>query len=232
MSKNPSNKLIIEWSALKGALVVVIFSLIIGIAGLVSSHLYRDEMNDWERLQRNNLGKIQAEYSQIQEILSVTDTFYYTEFKKMMAESFFQIEQNTLPEDRRLNMVEQVLTVKEKIEGIVRQLKILTARWGSTYSEQSLYSVPAIATQPDFKVYETKLTLELGLLHEVDVLRLLKSIEFQRPAGLFNIKSCDVKRIAEIKLNEPVKPYFQATCVLLWYIARIEKAEDHDKEKK
>jgi hypothetical protein len=207
---------ITDWSVLFKALIVLTLSLIISALLILGSQQYGNAMTKWEREQRSQLGNIQAKYSLLQETLEIVKTGYFKKFNQLIDKAFFINEPKlTLPKQR--------LKMFNEIKRLLSELPLFKANYD--LSETIQYNAPdKFIIEPEFKTYQTALTLTLDILHEGDVLELAQAIEFQQFAGLFNWHTCHIKRIREtIDLKDVSQPYFNATCVLVWYISKIEK---------
>jgi hypothetical protein len=205
----------IDWKSLFSPLMILILSLIISAGMIWASQEYDKVMAQWEREQRRQLGDVQAKYLRLQETLEIVETGYFNTFNQLTEKGFFiNIPQLTLPE-QRLKMINE-------IKKLLSQLPLFKANYD--LSETIHYKAPEnFIIEPELKTYQTALTLTLDILHEADVLELIQAIEFQQFTGLFNWHSCHIQRISEtIDLKNASQPYFNATCVLVWYISKIE----------
>lgn len=214
--KQESSQLI-DWSVLRSALMVLAVSLILGASLLIGSQGYYASFTHWEMEQRNILGQLEAEYAKIQETLEITDTFYYQTFNEFKNKGFFQAHLETSLQEQRLKML-------TNIKEIIPRLK-LPALANYELVAQTSYKVP-FQIEPQLKVYETKLILTLGLLHEEDVLQLIETVGGQQFTGLFNLQKCEIKRLQNlIDVKEVSKPNLNAMCILAWYTSTLEKEE-------
>lgn len=204
-----------DWLELLNALIVLGLTIIISILLILGTQYYYNTNQEWENKQRQTFSQIQAEYTHVQEALEIVNSFYYETFNQFLKDGFFQETLIATIEEQRLKMVAD-------IESLIPQLLLPTpAHYELT--QATPYTTPNVTTEKQFKVYETKLILKLGLLHEEDVLKLIEAIEFQQLSGLFNLQQCDIKRTTDkINVKEITKANFEATCILTWYISTIE----------
>jgi hypothetical protein len=71
-----------------------------------------------------------------------------------------------------------------------------------------------------FKVYTSKMQLDLGLLHEYDLAALLDDLN-KNAAGLYSVSQCTMSRAnPEIKMDPKVEN-IKATCALDWYTVNL-----------
>lgn len=238
MSKNlPEIFSTIDWSALSSGLVVLGSALLLSLLLALGSQQYHRYTKDWELKMRNVFGSVNAEYSQVQDALTIVNTFYFKEFKALAGKDGFFKE--SYPPDMK---EQQLIAIEEKIESLLVTLKLpfgrVSSKLGSKKNllpgnEPGVYTTPHVPIVSPLKVYETLLVLELGLLHEGDLLRLLKSIEFQditsskgtaqAVSGLLNLENCTLERLEEEIDTTTVKAHLNAECTLAWYVATLEK---------
>jgi len=215
MKNEPSR---VDWSVFHRAFIALSFCVVLSVGLLIGSQYYYDYLTQWGLEQRNLFAQMQAEYSQVREALEIVDTFYYDTFNKLIKERFFQEKPQT-------SLEEQGLQIVSEIKNVIPDLKLPSP---VTYelTAKALYSKLPFSIDQQLKIYETKLILTLGLLHEGDLLKLIETIEFQRLAGLFNLLKCEIRRVQEeLDVKDVSKAYFNATCVLAWYVSTIEKSE-------
>jgi len=206
----------IDWSVLFKGLIALTLSLIISALLIWGSLQYGNAMTKWERKQRSQLGNIQAKYSRLQETLEIVETGYFQKFNQLTKKEFFINEPKLTLSEKRLKMINEIKSLLSK------QLLFKTSYFD--LSETRQYNAPArFIIEPELKTDQTALILTLDILHEADVLKLVQAIEYQQFAGLFNWHTCHIQRIREtIDLKDVSQPYFNATCVLVWYISKIE----------
>ncbi|MEO5367642.1 MAG: hypothetical protein H7831_15060 [Magnetococcus sp. WYHC-3] len=68
---------------------------------------------------------------------------------------------------------------------------------------------------PGFDLYRSRMLLTMGLLHEVDLLRLFDILE-EAELGLFNVRWCSLERRAPALGDTPLSPNVVAGCALDW----------------
>lgn len=191
---------------------------------------------DWRRLRRPLLG-----FGLVLVTVGLV-AYYADDFKR-------QQEQAVYAQQIELNQAQQkYLSSGQEREGIVRYLPVYQSllRTGFVGEEQriewierirqlhqqhKLFSVEyTIGQQEDvapsflptlgnFTLHRSKMKLELGLLHEMDVLLLLNGLRSQPTP--FIVRSCELVRPVGQKINTSVlTTNLQATCELEWYTLR------------
>jgi hypothetical protein len=204
----------IEWSTLSHALTVLIISLVMVGLLIGGSYQYRNQMNYWLRQQRNDFNKIETDYSHIQEALEIVDNLYLDKFYQLEKEGFFLNRAN-------LNIEEPHLKMFNEIKALLALVHPFSANY--ELSSKKNYQIPDLTVEDQFKTYETQLILKLTLLHEGDMLDLIKAIEIHQFTGLFNLQKCDIKQLNKIiDVKDVSKAYLEVTCTLNWYISHIE----------
>jgi hypothetical protein len=210
----------IEWSVLLGALIALSLSLIMCLVMILGSYQYYDTIAKWGKEKNNEFGEIDSKYARTQEALEKSKNFslYQRRFKRLKKKGFFS--------NRTVNIDEQRAEIQNNLYAILKRQPLFSQKF--QVLEKTRYSFPNIVIEEQFKVYETSINfLDLGLLHEGDLLKLIKKIENhnQKFAGLFNFKKCELKRNYGNDIDETnsSKPHINANCVLNWYTSRIEK---------
>ncbi len=213
--ESTDSKASLEWSTLSGALIVLSLSLSISAVLVVSSYQYRNYIERWTRQQRSDFNKIETEYSQVQEALEIVDNLYLDKFYQLEKEGFFLNRLNINLEAARPKMLDD-------IKAILSKLPLFSANF--EVSGKQIYEVLDLFVAPEFKTYETQLVLKFSLLHEGDMLNLIKAMEFHNFTGLTNLQQCDIQRLNKsIDVKEVSKPYLDANCTLMWYVSNIEE---------
>lgn len=225
MSKNLlETSTAIEWSSLLSGLIILGFSLILGAIIIISTQQYYNYVKDWNNQQNRILKQVKFESEKLQQALDIVNQDYLTTFNQLKKEGFFLLDTPLTVEEQRLKMHQEINTFFSRSDEKLFPGGEYTLSELKPYIPMSEPEQPIFRTEPAFKTYENSLILKLGLLHEEDVLDLIKGIEFQSFVGLFNLQSCDIRRLPRhIDVKDISKPYFQANCVLVWYTSRIEK---------
>ena len=118
---------------------------------------------------------------------------------------------------------EQRLSWIEALQAINAELKLPILR----YEIGQRAPVPLTRASFDasrLHLYRTPMTLEIGALHEYDVVTLLQQLA-ARGAGLMDLSSCRFSQSGPIRFN-PRSANVQASCTLDWYTLQLDRAED------
>ncbi len=211
------NTFTIEWSALRNALIILTLSLIISFALIFYSDQNYNETYQWERQKDREFGAAEREYTIRQEELEKFTHFslYKKRYIQLKKEGFFLKDQKINIEEQRTKIRDDIDRLLHKHPLFSRELRVL---------EKKNYIEPHFVIEDKFKTYQIPIDLKLSLLHEGDLLKLIKEIEYyhRQSIGLFNWQKCDIKRNSEkIDKKDISKPYINADCVLNWFISRI-----------
>ncbi len=187
---------------------------------ILGSYQYYNTTAKWGEEKNEAFRKIDGKYARTQEALEKSKNFYFYrhKFNQLKKKGFFSTMTVNELDEQRVEIRNNLHDILDKQPLFSKQFQVL---------EKKRYSFPHIVIEEQFRVYETPITfLELGLLHEGDLLKLMRKIEKHNRnfAGLFNFKKCDLKRNGDnIDETNISKPYIHANCVLNWYTSRIEK---------
>ncbi len=208
----------IDWSAFSYAIIVLFVSLLASGGFIFISYEYTRELHDWKIRQEQVLADAERKYREVEESVAVLTPEDFNQFNRLVTLGFFKMAQEVTLEEVLLETTEQIKTV---LDTLLPLFKIPTVKWKFA-NQQTPYELPTI--QNAVQIYQMPLTLELGILHEADVLNLLQAIESQKNIGLFNIENCEIKRLSDnLVVTKIDKPYFEAICVLNWFMAKIEE---------
>lgn len=218
MPKKPSEESnITDWSALRTSLITFCLGLIIGILIILAVYQYHNYITNWEQQQRRDFGQIESKYVQLQQALKIVNNSYLEKYYQLKKEGFYS-------DANHLTIQEQYLNTSNNLRNLLARLPLFKKDSDYNFSAQEPYIIPKI-NDPKLKIYKTAINLKLSVLHEGNILKSLETIEFQQFSGLFNLQKCDIKRKhAEIDVTDVSKPYFNANCILVWYISVIEKS--------
>lgn len=208
----------IDWSAFSYAMVILFVSLLASGGFIFISYEYTSELYDWKIRQERALADAERKYREVEESAAVLTPEDFNQFNRLVTQGFFKMAQEVTLEEVLLETTEQIKIV---LDTLLPLFKIPTVKWKFA-NQQTPYELPMI--QNAVQVYRMPLMLELGILHEADVLNLLQAIESQKNIGLFNIENCEIKRLSDnLVVTKIDKPYFEAACVLNWFMAKIEE---------
>ena len=129
----------------------------------------------------------------------------------MMAEKKFAagyselVSSGALGDERRL---ERIQALRDAVE----MLKLPYARY--TISSQRAFSASYLPAGLAAPVYASQLELQVGLGHEVDLLRLIRKLGDD--PGLFHVKHCELTRVSQTNELSASQPNLIGECSVDW----------------
>lgn len=197
-----------DWSILRGSLILFAVCVVVSAGMLAGSYYFRQNM---EREYDGNHGRFRsasAQYLAVDEEERIIDEFY-PEFVRLYRSGL-------LGGERRLSWLETLREAGDAIKIPELSYKIESER----------------ESEPDFKVqlggyglYVSAMNLNLGLLHEGDLIQLLNALD-RDALGQYSVKSCDFK-LSEGELTlDPGNANIKANCVLDWMTVDLSGDEE------
>lgn len=132
---------------------------------------------------------------------------YATRFRDMRAHGW-------IGEERRLTWIEAL----RRVNG---NLKLPTLRY--EIGQRVPARLDGTPGGGRLQLFRTPMQLEIGALHEYDVVELLQRLEGQG-AGLLALSGCRLERGGELRLD-PRATNVRASCALDWYTLELEAAD-------
>ena len=188
----------IDWSVLR--LSMIMFSLCIVLSGsmLAGSYYFRINMEKDYKQHKSQFQSISRRYLDIdQEEQLLLD--YYPKFVKLYNEGI-------IGRERRLNWIEALRLSGEMVD--IPRL---------TYAIESQQEyVPAFSVNYNgFKLYSSRMELELGLLHEGDMFNLFKQLN-KLAKGMYTVNACSFKRNGRETIFVKDAININTACTLQW----------------
>ena len=189
----------IEWSIIRGAIGVFLICLLLSASLLAASYLFRGKM-------QNEYDQYQAHFREAsQKYLSVDGD------EKIIKESYPRFvelyNRGIIGAEKRLNWV-------ETLEAAGKQIKLPAMRY--QIDSRKLFEPDYELNTGSYDLYATNMKLNLGLLHEIDLAKLINELN-KDASGLFNIKRCRFNRTHKGIEIDPEKSNISADCELQWY---------------
>ncbi len=199
----------LEWPLLRWPLALLLGFALFGGALLLYSQTVLQQRTTAKTTAEQALTDIQQRYEESQNTLKIIQDFY-PHFEQLQAGYALNSEK------RLMNLLEQLQNLREEL--------MLPGLSYETQAQQA-YVIPGLKTAPGFQVYLSELTLRLSLLHDDDLINLLKGIQQRQPAGLFGVKRCEITRTQPFDHSwrqRPGQANLEAVCVLQWYSFKLE----------
>ncbi len=188
----------IEWSMIRGALIALAIALVVSIGMLSASYqLWESADKSLKRVERQ-LRAARDEFRTIDEQEAMIATFY---------PQFQELErQGIIGRERRLDWIENLSRADENLK---------LPKLAYSIDTQELFSTEFPLAGGAYKLYASKMNLNLGLLHGQDLFNLLRWLD-DDAQGLYSVDTCDLVR----RLDDPGSPrqaHLTSNCKLRWY---------------
>jgi hypothetical protein len=199
----------IDWAAILPAILILVISIIFMILVIFEIQQYEKHLNALKQRQIHQFKTVDAEYQHLKKISDLVQNDYLSKFNELKNTGFIQ--------NKTVNIQTQRLELFTKIEATLKKLPLITAHYAVSETK-------ADSTQKLIKIYQTQLTLKLGVLHEGNLLQTIEKLMALPIEGLLILKKCSLKPLTEkIDLNKASEAYFEALCVFSWYLATLDK---------
>lgn len=189
---------LIDWRVMRGSLALLALSLAAGGAAVAGGYYYQHAIDQRYRTEQRRLESVRTRYRTIDEERRLIER-YLPAYHALVA-------RGVVGRERRLAWIETLREVAE-------QIKLPSLRY--EISAQMPYQPEIDLALGPFQVYESRMRLDLGLLHEGDLLRFLDALQ-AREVGLFLLRSCEIKRRATELVFAPRAVNLRALCELSW----------------
>ncbi len=154
--------------------------------------------------------------AQQQMLDAAKDRYYLAVKRKAILDKFTERyavlpQKNIVGEENRLSWVDAIETLAEQL-----QLPYLKYR---IEKREQLDDKALKKSFPGIDVFYSSMTLEMQLLHEGDLYRLLDQLQ-TRADGLFDVQRCSMHRNNAVRsavLQSRTSKNFSSVCVLYWY---------------
>ena len=193
---NPENK--IDWSVLRGAIIVFVISLIISASLVTGTWYYADYMDLKYNVNKKRFQTVSNQYLAVDQEEKLVRQ-YYPDFIKLY-------NNGVIGQERRLNWIEVLRNSSESS-------KLISLRY--EIDPQTQYSPDFTLNYGIFKLFNSSMKLNLDLLHMGDLKNLFNDLD-RNAEGIYNISNCRLKRTGGDKFELEIKPNIAAQCELHW----------------
>ncbi|BCB25555.1 hypothetical protein SKTS_04410 [Sulfurimicrobium lacus] len=188
-----------DWQALRYPLLVLAAALLVSAALVFFT---RQELNQEKSRYTRQEGVLREAHERLQKSGDEKDKIlrYRASYLALQQQGFVGDEQ-------RINWVDalRAASLNLKMFGVSYQIEA-----------QQPYQSPAVTDAGQYRIHQSLMKINLGLLHEEDLMRFLNALEEQR-AGIFSLRECTLQRQSAGKVeNAKVQPNLQADCSLDW----------------
>jgi phage-related protein len=194
----------IDYSLLRGRIILFCSVLIVSALLLWFSFSQLTQQEQIMVNTQSDMDYAEEEIDRLNNLVSLFENFN-NDYKKYEAKGF-------LNEEQRLSWIETL----EKTAG---QLRLDNLRYEIT--PRQTVSNDNKGLPPNITLFESKLTLESGLVHEGDLIHLISNLS-QLKSGLFVVDNCKVQRMDTTTVLAS-SSNFNAKCSTSWYTANYEE---------
>ncbi len=192
----------IAWSLLRPAIAILLGACVLSAGLLAWSYHFAGQMQDFYERQHR-------------EFLSASRRYIAVDDEEQLIRAYTPRFQTL--ERRGVIGAERRLDWAESLRSVGLDLKLPSLRYD--IQPQQSYRPAYPVTRGAFQVYATKMRLSLGLLHEADLLRLLRELN-EKAVGQFTVERCTLRRTGPNLSYDIAKPNLSAECELLWMTLR------------
>jgi hypothetical protein len=194
----------VDYSLLRGRIILFSCVLVICTLMLWFSFAHVSKQQQMMGSTQTDIGYVEEKMNRLNNLVSLFEHFN-TDYKKYETKGF-------LNEERRLIWI-------ETLEKTANQLGLHDLRY--QISPRQELTNKNLTHSPSITLFESKLTLESGLVHEGDLVSLVTDLA-QLNSGLFVIDSCKIMR-ADLTATLASSNNFQATCNTRWFTANYDE---------
>jgi len=198
----------IDWTILRGALITFFMCLLVGSALIGGSWYFKQEMlKNYKRNQAQFQG-ISRQYLAVDE-----EERLINEYNSVFLTLF---DRGVLGDEHRLDWIETIRATGESIKLPALRYKI---------NSQNIYTPEYPVNTGNFSLYSSDMVLNLDLLHEGDIFRVLRDLD-SKALGTYSVSGCKfLRKSGEVK-EDPTKANISADCNLQWFTIKNSGGSD------
>ncbi len=188
----------IDWSILKGPLIIFCVCLVIASTLIGSSYYFNSNLNKEYINNKSIFQSISRRYLDVDQEEKLLHN-YYPQFVKLY-------NQGIIGHEKRLNWIEALRQAGENVK-----LPLLTYSINSQEEHIPEYSI----NYSGYTLYRSSMELNLGLLHEGDLFKLLDYLN-QSAEGIYTLSECTFRMNGNKIQFEKDHANISASCLLHW----------------
>jgi len=198
----------IDWTILRGALITFFMCLLVGSALIGGSWYFKQEMlKNYKRNQVQFQG-ISRQYLAVDE-----EERLINEYNSVFLTLF---DRGVLGDEHRLDWIETIRATGESIKLPALRYKI---------NSQNIYTPEYPVNTGNFSLYSSDMVLNLDLLHEGDIFRVLRDLD-NKALGTYSVSGCKfLRKSGEVK-EDPTIANISADCNLQWFTIKNSDGSD------
>ena len=193
----------LDWSVIKFPTIIFIVVLLVSVALIYGSWTFKEDMFSEYKKNKAMFTAISQQYLGVDENEKIIRQ-YYPEFIALYKKGF-------VGREHRLNWIETLRAASERVK-----------LPGLTYdiSPQEEYSSEFSANLGRFALYSSTMKLNISMLHEGDLSRLIKDMN-EHAEGIFTITECRFIRTSKKLIEKRDAKNITADCELQWINIRM-----------
>ncbi len=189
----------IDWSILRGSLILLVVCIIIGSGIIFGSYYFYKQMELGYRRNNAQFQSISQRYLAVDEEEKMIKQFY-PRFVSLY-------KKGVIGKEHRLNWVEVLRKSGDKIKVPLLNYVI---------KSQNIYTPGFAVSLGRYQLRSSNMTLSMQLLHEGDLFFIFDELD-KNAEGLYNISSCEMTAsFSELK-DDPKASNITAKCELQWF---------------
>ena len=188
----------IDWSVLRGALILLVISLLVSGGLLGSSYYFWSKMDGEYKRERSLLLAARSQYQNVDMEEKLIED-YFPRYQELESAGI-------IGEERRLDWIDTLRKAAQRVE-------LPSLRY--VIDSQDLYRPEFSLPEGVFQIYSSKMDLNLGMLHEGDLPSLLTDLD-RNAAGHYTVSGCDLQRAQVEFIKNPDAVNVTAVCDLQW----------------
>ncbi len=189
----------VDWSILRGTVVVFVVLLAVSAAMVSASYYFRQNMEREYQVHHGEFREASRKYLAVDDEERIIDQFF-PEFRRLY-------DAGLLGRERRLSWLETL-----RRAGDANGLKQVAYKLDAQRPATPDFDIAL----GDYRLYVSTMSLNLALLHEGDLLRMLQALD-RDALGQYALKRCALKRNGEQLDLSGQGANLNADCTLDWW---------------
>lgn len=189
----------VDWTYLKPAVVISAIAFLAGVTLMIFSANHQIDAEEQLVAEQREQNSLKSKYRKVRQDKILIEKYL---------PHYYQLEQlGMVGKERRLNWV-------DTLRASVKVLEVPHMHF--QFAPQRVLQKDIISAGSKLVVNTSHMRLDVGLLHEVDLLRLFTELE-QQVTGMFHIDSCSVEMLGEQIVFSADHSNLNVSCELQWF---------------
>lgn len=188
----------VDWSILKGSIIMLCVSISVGISMVLGSYYFKSDLNKQYIKNNKKFKSISRRYLDVDQEEKLLNE-YYPVFVDLY-------NSGVIGREQRLNWIEALRKTGESTK-----LPSLTYE----ISSQQEYKPSFQINYNGFSIYSSSMRLNLGLLHEGDLFKVLEDLD-KNAEGIYSVTECKFRPSAKGITFSANTANITTTCLLQW----------------